>query len=374
MERVASPTLEGAPRQGVLMDIQDLDIHFFARKGIFQRIIIRAVNGVSLAIERGETVAVVGESGSGKTTLGRASVRLVKPARGTIVFNGQDITGLDEGGLKPFRRKAQVVFQDPYSSINPYMSIAQIVGEPLLVHDVGVKSERGERVNRALQDVKLSPVDTFLPKYPHMLSGGQRQRVGIARALVLEPEYIVADEPVSMIDASSRAEILYLMQELQKTYGISFLYITHDIASARHFSNRIAVMYLGSIVEQGPPDMVINEPLHPYTRALIEAVPEPDPSNRLRERQVIPGEPPSPANIPGGCPFHPRCPRFMPGLCETAKPELVEAAPGHMVACYLYEEAGRNYVAQLALEAEGHESDVADVPGESVPADTADGE
>ena len=195
----------------------------------------------------------------------------------------------------------------------------------------------------ALEKVKLSPAREVADRYPHTLSGGQRQRVSIARAMVLEPEYIVADEPVSMIDASSRAEILYLMRELQRQHGISFLYITHDIASARHFADRIAVMYLGSVAEQGPPAGLIETPLHPYTRALIQAVPEPDAANRLHERDVIPGEPPSPAAVPPGCPFHPRCPRYMPGLCETAKPVLREGQPQHYVACYLYEEAGIAY-------------------------------
>ena len=343
---------EKSSHDSVLMDIQDLNVHFYARKGIFQRITIRAVNGVSLAVSRGQTVAVVGESGSGKTTLGRASLRLVKPAGGTIRFDGRDVTDLDEGKLKLFRRKAQAVFQDPYSSINPYMNISQIVQEPLLVHGIGSGAERQERAHKALEEVRLSPAESFLAKYPHTLSGGQRQRVGIARALALEPEYIVADEPVSMIDASSRAEILYLMRELQKAYTIAFLYITHDIASARHFSDSIVVMYLGSIAEQGSPEGVVEEPLHPYTQALIEAVPEPDQANRLRERQVIPGEPPSPANMPTGCPFHPRCPRFMPGLCETRKPALREVKPGHLVACFLHEEAGRQYAVQAQSESQ----------------------
>ena len=352
-----------APQDNVLVDIQDLDIHFYARKGIFQRVTIRAVSGVTLAIKRSETVAVVGESGSGKTTLGRASLRLVKPVAGSIRFDGQDVTDLDEGKLKLFRRKAQAVFQDPYSSINPYMTVLQIVQEPLLVHGIGEKRKREERTRKALEDVRLSPPESLMGKYPHMLSGGQRQRVGIARALVLEPQYIVADEPVSMIDASSRAEILYLLRDLQRQYNIAFLYITHDIASARHFSDRIAVMYLGSIVEQGPPASVIEGPLHPYTQALIEAVPEPDPANRLKERQVISGEPPSPANIPTGCPFHPRCPRFMPGLCETRKPSLGEVEPGHSVACFLYEEAGREYAAQRAGSSGA-------APEVAIPADT----
>ncbi|MEM2819315.1 MAG: ABC transporter ATP-binding protein, partial [Nitrososphaerota archaeon] len=223
----------------------------------------------------------------------------------------------------------------PYSSINPFMTVKEILEEPLILHQVGDTEERLEMIIKALTDVKLTPVEEFVGKYPHMLSGGQRQRVGIARALILRPEYIVADEPVSMIDASSRAEILYLLKELQEKYKISFLYITHDIATARHFSDKVAVMYLGKIVELAEARELVREPLHPYTKALIEAVPEPDPSNRLKERKVIPGEPPSPVNPPAGCRFHPRCPyRFEP--CDKNEPELKEVKADHHVSCYLY--------------------------------------
>ena len=338
---------------GPLVEIEDLDIHFYARKGFFGRTTIRAINGISLSIHRGETVAVVGESGSGKTTLGRASLRLVKPVRGAIRFDGQDITRLDDGKLKPFRRRAQAVFQDPYSSINTYMTVAQIIEEPLLIHKTGDRASRMERASRALEAVRLTPVEAYLGKYPHTLSGGQRQRVGLARALVLQPDYIVADEPVSMIDASSRAETLYLMRDLQKEFGIAFLYITHDIASAVHFSDRVAVMYLGRIVELGPPSLVIQEPMHPYTKALIAAVPEPNPANRLRQREVVPGEPPSPSQVPAGCAFHPRCPRFMSGVCEGAVPLLREVRPKHHVACYLYEEAATRRPAEAEARSTG---------------------
>ncbi len=327
-----SDTAAGQP----LLSIEKVSVQFAARKGLLGRTIVRAVNDVSLALHRGETVAVVGESGSGKTTLGRASLGLVEPASGRVTFDGKVVTGQTESQRKWFRRRAQAVFQDPYSSMNAYMTVGQIVEEPLLVHGMGKREERLARVAQALQDVRLSPPDDFIGKYPHTLSGGQRQRVGIARALVMRPEYIVADEPVSMIDASSRAEVLYLMRDLQRRYGIAFLFITHDIASAAHFSNRVAVMYLGRIVELGPPRAVVNDPLHPYTRALIEAVPEPDPANRLRMRQVVPGEPPSPSNLPAGCSFHPRCPRVIKGTCEATVPPLQEIKPGHFAACYLY--------------------------------------
>ena len=331
-----------------LLRAEGLFVRFYTRKGLLRRTPIHAVNGVDLTLGAGETVALVGESGSGKTTLGRALLRLVAPAAGTVTFDGREITAMGEGKLHWFRRRAQAVFQDPYSSINPYMTIAQIVREPLDIHGIGSHSERAVMVAKALSEVGLRPPEVFLAKYPHTLSGGQRQRVGIARALVVGPDLIVADEPVSMIDASSRAEILYLLRDLQRQHRIAFLYITHDIASARHFSDRVAVMYLGGIVEEGPPEAVIEEPLHPYAKALVEAVPEPDPSNRLRERQVIPGEPPSPAAMPAGCPFHPRCPRSMPGICDASKPVLREVKPGHKVACYLYEDAGLHYQGKKA--------------------------
>ncbi|MBI3743848.1 MAG: ABC transporter ATP-binding protein [Chloroflexi bacterium] len=320
-----------------LVDLDRIEVRFFARRGLFGRVTVHAINGLSLAIQRGETVAVVGESGSGKTTLGKVSLRVVPLYKGAVRFDGKDIAGLSEPRLKWFRRRAQAVFQDPYSSINAYMTVAQIVEEPLVIHGVGNRSERRDRVRQALEDVRLRPTEAIVGKYPHTLSGGQRQRVGIARALVLKPDYIVADEPVSMIDASSRAEILYLLRNLQKRYGIAFLYITHDIASAAHFSDRVAVMYLGKIVELGPSREVIGNPLHPYTQALIAAVPEPNPANRLRERPVVPGEPPNPTSLPTGCYFHPRCPKFMAGKCEGSQPELTEVQPGHYVACYLYE-------------------------------------
>ncbi len=318
-----------------LLRLQDIKVYFRSRAGLFKTVEVKAVDGVSLSLGRGETLALVGESGCGKTTLARTSLRLIRPTSGRIIFDGADITHLPESELKWFRRKAQAIFQDPYSSIDPFMTVKQILEEPLILHKIGSREERMEMIARALEDVKLTPVEEFMGKYPHMLSGGQRQRVVIARALILRPEYIAADEPVSMIDASSRAEILYLMKELQERYGVGFLYITHDIATARHFSDRIAVMYLGKIVEMAEPRELIENPLHPYTQALIEAVPEPDPNNRFRERKVIPGEPPSPINPPPGCKFHPRCPYVM-DRCRTEEPQLQEIKKGHLVACHLY--------------------------------------
>ncbi|MCL7389614.1 MAG: ABC transporter ATP-binding protein [Thaumarchaeota archaeon] len=318
-----------------LIRLENVKMYFESRVGLFKTIPVKAVDGVYVRILRGEALALVGESGCGKTTLGRLSLRLLKPTSGRIIFDGVDITDKDEKELKWFRRRAQAVFQDPYSSINPFMTVREIIEEPLILHRIGNNEERLEMIAKALIDVKLTPIEEFMGKYPHMLSGGQRQRVGIARALILKPEYIVADEPVSMIDASSRAEILYLLKELQEKYKISFLYITHDIATAKHFSDKIAVMYLGKIVELAEARELVRNPLHPYTKGLIEAVPEPDPSNRLRERKVILGEPPSPVNPPSGCRFHPRCPyRFEP--CDKNEPELKEEKTNHYVACYLY--------------------------------------
>lgn len=319
-----------------LMVIRDVRVHFSIRQGLFHSQVLPAVGGVTLALARGETLGLVGESGSGKTTLGRASLRLVRPVAGRVLFDGADITAAPEARLKWFRRRAQAIFQDPFSSIDPFMSIFESVEEPLLIHGVGNREERAERVYRALADVRLTPPEEIGRSYPHLLSGGQRQRVSIARTLVLRPDYIVADEAVSMVDASSRVEILALLKSLQEAYGIAFLYITHDIATARYFAHRIAVMYLGHIVEMGSPAQVIENPLHPYTQALVAAVPEPDPANRLRERPTVPGEPPNPLAMPSGCPFHPRCPSFIRGTCEVARPVLQEMDPGHWVACYLY--------------------------------------
>lgn len=322
-----------------LLRLENARVTFHVRRSLFRSVPIKALQDVSFTLERGETLAVVGESGSGKTTLGRATLRLVPLAAGRILFDGIDIGGLGDGELKAFRRRAQAIFQDPYSSLSPYMRVFELVEEPLRIHGPGSRAEREDRVLNALEQVKLSPAREVAERYPHTLSGGQRQRVNIARAMVLEPEYIVADEPVSMIDASSRAEILQLLRELQETEGLTFLYITHDLASARHFADRIAVMYLGRIVEIARAAELIENPLHPYAQALMAAVPEPDPANRLKLRSVVAGEPPSASRVPPGCAFHPRCPRAIKGRCEVVTPPLIELSPGHEVACHLYPEA-----------------------------------
>ena len=311
-------------------------MYFRAGGRFFGGVTVRAVDGVSLQVDSGETLGVVGESGSGKTTLGRIILRLLRPTAGRVSFDGIDITASKDERLMWYRRRAQGISQDPFTSLDPYMTVGQILEEPMIIHRMGDKAVRRNRAAWALEQVRLFPIDETLANYPHTLSGGQRQRVGIARALMLQPELIVADEPVSMVDASSRAEIVYLLRELQKQHNIAFVYISHDLATARHFSHRTAVMYLGRIVEMTSTGNLIDSPLHPYTKALMEAVPEPDPANRHKERAVIPGEPPSPASVPSGCRFHPRCPYFIPGRCDVVDPALTEVKPGHFVACHLY--------------------------------------
>ena len=319
-----------------LVAAENLKVYFPVRKLFGVAGFVKAVDNVNLEIFRGETLALVGESGSGKTTLGRALIALVKPTGGKIYFDGLDITSMSEKQLKTLRRRMGVIFQDPYSSINPGFTIYRAVEEPLVVNKIGSKSERRERVFKALSDVKLEPPEFFAYKYPHMLSGGQRQRVAIARALISNPEFIVADEPVTMLDASIRVELLLLLREVQQKYGTTMLYITHDMATAKYFSDRTAVIYAGKLVEVGPTRTVLSNPSHPYTKALIEAIPDPDPQNRLTFRKVILGEPPSLLDPPKGCRFHPRCPAFMPGVCDTREPEMYPVDSKVRVACFLY--------------------------------------
>ncbi len=326
----------GQPARPPLVELDGVSLYYWVRRGLLRSEPVKALERVDLSVARGEAVAVVGESGSGKSTLARAVLRLAVATRGRLRFDGRDVTEEPERSLGDFRRRVQAVFQDPYASLGPTMRVFELVEEPLAVQRVGSRGERRERVLAALEQVKLRPASEFVDVYPHTLSGGQRQRVSIARAMVLGPELLVADEPVSMIDASSRAEILSLLRELQTSRGLTLLTITHDLASARHFSDRIAVMYLGRMVELGPAERVVNDPKHPYTQGLLAAVPEPDPANRHRPRPVIPGEPPSALRVPSGCPFHPRCPAAMPGTCDAAFPEVTRFGGGHAVACHLY--------------------------------------
>lgn len=319
-----------------LITAKDLQVYFTSREGLFRSKTVRAVDGVSIEIAEAETLALVGESGCGKTTLGRALLRLVEPVGGSVTYKGESVLALRRRELRGFRRDAQAIFQDPYSSMSPYMTVAEIVEEPFKIHGLDGS------VPSMLEQVKLSPADEIAPKFPHNLSGGQRQRVSIARALTLDPDFIVADEPVSMVDASNRVEILSLLRTLQSERRIAFLYITHDIASARHFSDRIAVMYLGTIVETGESKIVIDDPLHPYTKGLLAAVPEPNPENRNALRETISGELPNAANIPAGCAFHPRCPLAIAGTCDTIRPEVRSMPDGREIACHLYSQGNGN--------------------------------
>jgi peptide/nickel transport system ATP-binding protein len=318
-----------------IIESRNLRTYYYVREGFFKTIPVKAVDGVNFVLERGEILALVGESGCGKTTLGRTTLRLLEPIGGELLFNGKDITHDNLSSLKWLRKEAQIIFQDPYSSINPFMNIHQILEEPLIVHNVEDVQTRTDMIHKALEEVRLTPVEEILRKYPHMLSGGQRQRVTFARALLLDPIYIVADEPVSMIDASSRVELLTILRNLQKIHNLSILYITHDISTAKYVSNRLAVMYVGKMVERGDVIRIIEEPLHPYTQGLIASVPDPDPKNRLSFRDVIPGEPPNAIYPPEGCRFHTRCPHVMP-ICKDKEPLLLEVEDGKYTACFLY--------------------------------------
>jgi peptide/nickel transport system ATP-binding protein len=269
-----------------LLSLENIRMVYQARKGLFGFTPVVALDGVSLSLAEGDTVALVGESGSGKSTLARVALRLVRPTSGRVLFDGADITTLPEGRLARFRQQAQGIFQDPFSSLDPFMRVLDTVEEPLIIHHMGNREKRRELLYQALEEVRLVPAKEFAKKFPHQLSGGQRQRVAIARCLVLRSRLIVADEPVSLLDASSRAEILSLFRELQHRHSLTFIYITHDLSTARQFAPRIAIMYRGKIVETGLTSQVIAQPQHPYTRALLEAVPQPDPSNRFRERRV----------------------------------------------------------------------------------------
>jgi peptide/nickel transport system ATP-binding protein len=336
LEAAPPPTAE-APSANIV-ELKNLRKWYDISLGLFRGSVpLKAVDDVTFSIKRGETLAIVGESGCGKTTLGRSVIRLLEPTDGTLMYGGQDITHLREKELIWLRRKAQMVPQDPYSSVNPAFPVFRIIEEPLSIHRIGNADERREAVYKSLENVKLNPPDFFAQKYPHMLSGGQRQRVAVARAMILNPEFILADEPVSMLDASVRVSILRLLRQIQGSFRISFLYITHDLATARHFSDRIAIMYAGKLMEEGPVQDVLREPLHPYTVALMKAIPDPDPANRLTMRDALPGEPPNLVDPPTGCRFHPRCPIARAGLCDVVEPEYRELRPGHRVACHLAE-------------------------------------
>jgi len=313
-----------------------VSLGFFRTVFSKEQLFVRAVDDISFDIRKGEIFGLAGESGSGKTTTGRLLLKLIEATSGKIYFHGKDITSIDEEEMKPLRRSMQIIFQDPYESLNPRMKVADIVAEPLRLLEKTVEhKEIEEKVSQILEDVELTPAEEFILRFPHELSGGQRQRVAVARAFVVNPEFIVADEPVSMLDVSIRAEILRLMMTLVEKYGASFLYITHDLALSRHMCDRLAIMYLGKIMEMGDTEKVVFEPLHPYTKALIEAVPVPDPTAK-RVESVIKGEIPSPVNPPSGCRFHTRCPAYIGDICRTKEPQLIDVGKNHYVACHLY--------------------------------------
>jgi len=322
--------LEGEP----LLEIRGLKKYFPIKKGIFRRHAgwVQAVDGVSLHVAKGETLGLVGESGCGKTTIGRCILRLLEPTEGEILFEGKNIGSLDPAGMKKFRRKVQAIFQDPYSSLNPRMSVGHIVGEPLLVQERQSEAERQERVEDLFQKVGLRP--EYMSRYPHEFSGGQRQRIGIARSLALQPDLIVCDEPVSALDVSIQAQVINLLDDLKQEFGLSYLFIAHDLSVVEHVSDWIAVMYLGKIAEVAKDTELYSHPLHPYTRALLSAIPVPKPGQK-KKRTILRGEVPSPINPPAGCRFHPRCPEAT-DLCMREEPVLKAVDDQHQVSCFLY--------------------------------------
>ena len=324
----------------VILRVDNLKKYFPIRRGVFQRHVgdVKAVDGVSFDVYRGETLGLVGESGCGKTTTGRTIIRLYEPTDGHVFFEDADLAAVRGGQLRHMRRKMQMIFQDPYASLSPRMSVLGIVGEPLEVHHVASGKEKKDRVSELLELVGLDPA--FMNRYPHEFSGGQRQRIGLARSLALNPDLIICDEPISALDVSIQAQVVNLLEDLQSKLGLTYIFIAHDLSMVRHISSRVAVMYLGKIVELTDRETLYRDPLHPYTQALLSAVPIPDPFvEEKRQRIILEGDLPSPANPPKGCNFNTRCPAAI-DVCFEQEPEFIEVAPGHSCACHLVKPRG----------------------------------
>jgi peptide/nickel transport system ATP-binding protein len=322
---------------GALLSVRDLRVWFeLKRFGFLHAGYVHAVDGVNFDLERGEAIGIVGESGCGKTTLMKTILGLYEPTEGEVSFAGSEVDAFGTRQMRSYRASVGYVQQDPYGALPPFMNVQSILEEPMKIHGVKDGNEREQRVRDVMAEVKLTPVEDYLDKFPHMLSGGQQQRVVIARAMILEPRLIVADEPVSMLDASVRVEILRLLQGLQSSHNLSVIYITHDLSTVRYFSEYIFVMYAGKLVERSRVNELLASPLHPYTEALLAATPDPDYRNALTQKAVPPGEPPSLVNPPKGCRFHPRCPEMIEGLCDTKEPPDFEPEPKHFAACWLH--------------------------------------
>lgn len=328
---------------GDVLKIENLHVWFELRRfGFGHAGFVRAVDGVDFRLGYGEAIAIVGESGCGKSSLMKTILGLNIPYKGDVVYEGQRLTELSRNELRVYRSHVGYVQQDPYGALPPFMNVERILSEPLIINGITNREERLRRIHKVMEEVKMTPVEDFLNKFPHMLSGGQQQRVVIARAIILEPRIIVADEPVSMLDASVRVEILKLLRGLQATHNLAVIYITHDLSTVRYFSERIFVMYAGDMVEMAMVSDLLNEPMHPYTLALLAASPEPDARNALTFKEVPAGEPPSLVNPPPGCRYHPRCPHIIKGLCDVEDPPDFEVKPKHLVKCWLFKPEDAN--------------------------------